>query len=72
MNLSESAKAFLALCWKNGEIRSIHPTFGEKYTIGEKIFKFTEEVCEELESSGRVKIVRSTKTVNITGKVGIE
>lgn len=71
MSLSESAKLYLSLCWRDGEIRSIHPIFGEKYLFGEKSIKFTEEIYDEMEKSGRVKVTRSEKSANITGKEGV-
>lgn len=67
MELTELTNWFIEKCFRDGEIRSIHPIFGEKYTVEDKQVKFTEELYEMIAASDRVKATRTAKSANITG-----
>ena len=72
MELTELCNWFIEKCFRNGEIRSIHPIFGEKYTVGDKQIKFTDELYEMIAKSDRVKVTRTAKSANITGRLGMD
>jgi hypothetical protein len=68
MELSEAARLFLSLCWKDGVGVGVNPWFKHTYTINKQECKFTEEVFQEIKLSNLVKVLfESEKTVSFCG-----
>lgn len=66
--LSETANILISLCWKNGQPMSIVPYFDVKFEYNDKNYKFTNDVLEEIRSTGLVKIAGENKhSVVLTG-----
>lgn len=72
--LSEAAEFFIGYCYADEKVTHSRPNFNEKYSRakGEKEYKFTQEVLDEMVSSGRcVAKYQDKHAANLAGITGM-